>query len=264
MIQAFRARNISKLNTLQEQSDILKKVNEILLEENIDNISKLCMESFHSIDIMNKGILRYADFQKCLSSISFSFSDIERFNIRKLINRDAFGRIIYENFPIILRRVRFEYLKKQLLENRVIGKYEKIVIDECHTLEEKKFVPKTLKELKNMKFKFIPTEYLQTKDLAWLLSSISHFNLSLLQTNILLSDVDMIISDDDKVDYVQYAPFFVNAMNILNSPEVLRQKKELMRTVDSTFDMSNFVRVRTIICILDPYVLCILSPLLPL
>ena len=235
LIFSFRARNLAVdfNNTRNIEMDlIVKKQMEQL---NFNSLVNNCIEKFTLTDITKSKVLKVAEFQNCLTEFIKTklLSDAECMWISKAISRDKFGKILYENFPEIFKKVRMKTLRREYLINYG-STLERELLFDCMVAEEKYFVPNSLRILKS-NLPFIHSGYIDFRLLSKAIINSKNIKINHLQFNIYLSSIS--IPSDDKVDYFEFIPLLVGSIHEYNETVNTIQQNRLIRSADLTVNL---------------------------
>ena len=116
------------------------------------------------------------------------------------------GRCNYFSFRNVFIEARLKTLKREILLASYT-KLQKQILAACHVGEKSHYVPNTLRFLAG-KEEYIITGLMPFRDLTVTLVRISDLQLSNLQANILISAMDITMSEN--VDYYEFIPFLGN------------------------------------------------------
>lgn len=194
-------------------------------------------------DPKKTGSLRLSDLRKHLTMVSskVGLTDVEIAYVMRHATKDGMGRVKYNNIGELLSRGRFILLKHGLLEETGNEIY-KYMINVCHKLEleEEKNTPVTTHESEHV------PGMITLRSMSKALRDNEKYPLTILQASVLLSD-DAIASHlhDGKIDYYSALHIISKSIEILRSPQTLRQRAELIDPLAPSLDSSSLLNAQS-------------------
>lgn len=218
------------------------EIKNIMKSEDLEKLGEICVAKFVQSDTGKSGIMKVSDFRKVLLNATqtggFILSDIEMIKICKDLPRDPYGRSLCATFGTVLKSVRHNTLKQELLELQ--GNFlQKNFIEECKKMEENIFTKNVLTNILTNKFNH--TGLLHFEDLFIVLkSSLLVGLLTKFQIFVILSDAVVV---NDKIDYYLFVPYLVETYDILVDGNTHLQKETILQICATNFDIHSVKQV---------------------
>lgn len=224
MIQSFRALNRARIYCSQQDAMYEEEVRTNMEQVDFEAQTAVIMDKLHEHDPRRYGVLRVAEFKRCLSSVAYS-AGLSETSISMIIHKlpsDNFNRLLYNGVGDVIRKVKFIELKQQLVQAQATPLQEKLYMD-CRKTEIMR-----LDAAGQESTAAGAIGMLDESDLANILAN-SDSNLSRLQICVL-----MVAGKDanDDIDYVQFLPIAAKAIEYMFEPKALRQRAELIEKTD--------------------------------
>lgn len=233
LIQSFRARNRAK--TLNSQQDVLvdDQILQAISAPELEQAAKVCLEKLLDYDKKSYGLIRVAEFKRCLNAVAASVGlrDSEINLLSQLLPRDQFGRLKYNSsatsFVDYLSKVRFMTMKNAMIESQGSG-LQKYLLEMCKE-EEKKYDEENLKNSRSGDLKTAPPGCIPCRSLIEILTNSPRLSLSRLQVLVIMSEASVL---DGYINYYQFIPVVTKAIELMFEPKALRQRAELIARTD--------------------------------
>jgi len=226
LIQSFRSVNRAKIYCSQRDAMFIEEVQEKMQHIDVEGITNVCLAKLAESDPKKYGVMRVQEFRRCLNSIAYA-ADLTEGDISQIMHRlpvDAFGRVLYNTLGDVLVKVKFNALKTDLVREQG-GELQKWLFDRC--IKEEMSQQNEASLAAGQSEAFAGVGRIKSDTLASVLRD-PKLNLSRLQVCVLLAGNVM----DGDVDYHQFIPIAVKAIEYMFEPKALRQRAELIEKTD--------------------------------
>ena len=227
LIQSFRSVNRARIYCSQRDAMFQDEVHEKMKKLNIEKMTSICLAKIAESDPKNYGVMRIPEFRRCLNSIAYA-TELTEGDIAQITHRlplDAHGRLLYNGLHDVLTKVKYNGFKTAMVREQG-GELQKWLFDRC-AKEELIATNAAAPGDKQIDSVSVGVGRISAATLSTILRECK-LNLSRLQICVLLAGNVI----DGEVDYLQFAPVAVKAIQYMFEPKALRQRAELIQKTD--------------------------------